>query len=100
MTQRLKLHQDLSRPILDDLHRWMREQFVQKKVEPNSTLGGAFNYLLNHWEPLTLFLRVAGAPLDRACPEIGKPPWGFGDVRIPPAPHGSDFGHRAKIRAL
>lgn len=62
--QRLRLHQDLSRPILDDLHRWLREQIDQKKVEPNSSLGGAFNYLLNHWDALTLFLRVAGAPLD------------------------------------
>lgn len=69
--QRLKLHQDLSRPILDELHRWMLEQIIQKKVEPNSTLGGAFNYLLNHWEPLTLFLRVAGAPLDNNVCERG-----------------------------
>lgn len=69
--QRLKLHQDLSRPILDDLHRWLREQFDQKKLEPNSTLGGAFNYLLNHWQPLTLFLRVAGAPIDNNVCERG-----------------------------
>lgn len=69
--QRLELHQDLSRPILDKLHRWMREQLDRKKVEPNSTLGGAFNYLLNHWEPLTLFLRVAGAPLDNNVCERG-----------------------------
>jgi hypothetical protein len=27
-------------------------------------LGGAISYLLKHWEKLTLFLRVAGAPLD------------------------------------
>ena len=30
----------------------------------NSALGGAISYLLKHWEKLTLFLRVAGAPLD------------------------------------
>ena len=69
--QRLQLHQDLSRPILDELHRWLREQIDQKKVEPNSTLGGAFNYLLNHWDPLTLFLRVAGAPIDNNVCERG-----------------------------
>ena len=69
--QRLRHHQDLSRPILDDLHRWLRDQIDQKKVEPNSTLGGAFNYLLNHWDPLTLFLRVAGAPLDNNVCERG-----------------------------
>ena len=33
-------------------------------VEPNSALGGAISYLLKHWEKLTLFLRVPGAPLD------------------------------------
>jgi transposase len=27
-------------------------------------LGGAISYLLKHWEKLTLFLRMAGAPLD------------------------------------
>lgn len=27
-------------------------------------MGGAINYLLNHWKKLTLFLRQAGAPLD------------------------------------
>jgi len=32
--------------------------------EPNSGLGQAFNYMRNHWEPLTLFMRLAGAPLD------------------------------------
>ena len=33
-------------------------------MEPNSSLGGAISYLLKYWERLTLFLRVAGAPLD------------------------------------
>jgi transposase len=63
-TQRLLFHQECSQPILDDLHQWLRKQMDQKKVEPNSGLGGAIQYLLNHWEPLTLFLRVPGAPLD------------------------------------
>lgn len=62
--QRLRFHQELSQPILDDLHRWLREQIDQKLVEPNSGLGGAIQYLLNHWQPLTLFLRTPGAPLD------------------------------------
>ena len=33
-------------------------------MEPNSGLGKAINYLRKHWVKLTLFLRVAGAPLD------------------------------------
>ena len=34
------------------------------RVEPNSGLGQAITYMQNHWEKLTLFLRVPGAPLD------------------------------------
>ena len=49
---------------MDHLHRWMNQQLEQKKVEPNSGLGQALGYMLRHWEPLTLFLRQAGAPLD------------------------------------
>ena len=36
----------------------------QKRVEPNSGLGQAIQYMRNHWTALTLFLRKAGAPLD------------------------------------
>ncbi len=42
----------------------MEEQFKQRLVEPNSSLGKAFNYLLNHWSELTRFLSVSGAPLE------------------------------------
>ena len=62
--QRLVLHQELSKPVMDDLRAWMTEQFEHKKVEPNSILGKAIKYLQNHWDKLTVFLRVAGAPLD------------------------------------
>lgn len=62
--ERLRFHQDHSKPILDGLEEWMEEQFEDKLVEPNSGLGKAMSYMLNHWEKLTLFLRVPGAPLD------------------------------------
>ena len=61
---RLHFHQDHSGPVMADLQAWLRAQFAEKKVEPNSGLGEAITYLLKHWEPLTLFLRQAGAPLD------------------------------------
>jgi transposase len=61
---RLRLHQERSAPILEGLRSWMQEQLDQKKVEPNSGLGEAIRYMFNHWEPLTLFLREPGAPLD------------------------------------
>lgn len=62
--QRLRFHQDHSQPLMEKLHQWLNEQLEQKLVEPNSGLGQAMSYLLNHWTALTLFLRVPGAPLD------------------------------------
>jgi transposase len=62
--ERLAYHQAHSGPVMEDLREWMQAQFDEKKVEPNSGLGKAFTYMLKHWGPLTLFLRVEGAPLD------------------------------------
>ncbi|MDP7179261.1 MAG: IS66 family transposase [Verrucomicrobiota bacterium] len=62
--QRLALHQAESGSVMEDLHQWLTEQLEGKHVEPNSSLGKATKYLLNHWKELTLFLREAGAPLD------------------------------------
>ena len=42
---------------------------AEHKTEPNSGLGKAISYLLNHWSKLTLFLRQAGAPLDNNISE-------------------------------
>lgn len=61
---RLRFHRTQSGPIMDTLQSWCRRQFEDRRVEPNSALGKAIAYLLNHWEALTLFLRQAGAPLD------------------------------------
>jgi len=62
--QRLEFHQRHSGPTMQQLHDWLKQQLDEKLVEPNSALGGAIRYMLNHWEKLTLFLREAGAPLD------------------------------------
>jgi transposase len=62
--QRLEFHQRASGPTMQQLHDWLKRQLDEKLVEPNSALGGAIRYMLNHWEKLTLFLRQAGAPLD------------------------------------
>ena len=61
---RLAYHQTHSAPVMAELKAWLREKIDGQHVEPNSGLGKAINYLLKHWEPLTLFLRQAGAPLD------------------------------------
>jgi len=62
--RRLLFHQTNSGPLMRKLHCWLQEQFDDKKVEPNSSLGKAINYMLNHWKELTLFLKVEKAPLD------------------------------------
>jgi transposase len=62
--QRLRLHQERSGPVMEQLHGWLETQFAERKTEPNSGLGQAITYLLRHWKGLTLFLREAGAPLD------------------------------------
>ena len=62
--ERLRLHERESGPVMDRLHAWLQEQLDERRVEPNSALGQAMRYMLNHWKPLTLFLRQPGAPLD------------------------------------
>jgi hypothetical protein len=62
--ERLHFHQQHSRPVMEKLHIWCDVQFEERKVEPNSGLGHAISYLLKHWKKLTLFLQVAGAPID------------------------------------
>ena len=61
---RLHYHQAHSGPPMKQMHEWMTDQMESRKVEPNSGLGKAISYMMKHWEPLTLFLRVEGAPLD------------------------------------
>jgi transposase len=61
---RLHDHQQHSGPLLEALHPWLERQLEDREVEPNSRLGKAFRYLLRHWQNLTQFLRVVGAPLD------------------------------------
>jgi hypothetical protein len=71
--QRLLYHQANSRPLMEELKRWMELKLANKEVEPNSGLGSAINYELKHWGKLTLFLEVAGAPLDNnICERILK----------------------------
>jgi len=71
--ERLDYHQLYSGFLMEGLRDWMQGQMARKHVEPNSVLGQAFSYMIKHWEPLTLFLRVPGAPLDNnECERILK----------------------------
>jgi len=62
--ERLAFHQEHSKPVMEKLHAWLKAQFDERLVEPNSGLGQAISYLLNHWQKLMLFLEKAGVPVD------------------------------------
>ena len=47
--ERLRFHQEHSGPLMKELHDWMEAQLAEQKTEPNSGLGKAISYLLNHW---------------------------------------------------
>jgi hypothetical protein len=61
---RLAYHQEYSRPLLDTRKRGLAAQGEERLVAPNSALGKAIAYMQGHWETLTRFLSVPGAPLD------------------------------------
>ncbi len=67
--QRLAYHQEHSGPVMAELKVWLDEQVAAKKKEPNSNFGKAVTYMRSHWNALTLFLRVPGAPLDNNISE-------------------------------
>src|SRR5256714_5498915 len=62
--QRLHFHQVESGPRMKGLETWFKKQFAERKVEPNSGLGGAILYIQKNWDKITLYLRRAGAPID------------------------------------
>ena len=50
--ERLGYHQAQSGLLMKALKDWLQAQLDQKKVEPNSSMGKAVNYMLSHWAPL------------------------------------------------
>jgi transposase len=66
---RLEYHQQYRGPIMDRLKHWLEQQFEERPVEPNSSLGKALQSLLTHWQTLTRFLEVPGAPLENNTAE-------------------------------
>jgi len=71
--ERLDHHQTKSGPVMAELKAWLTQQLDDRLVERNSSLGKSVKYMLNHWDKLTLFLRVTGAPLDNnICERILK----------------------------
>jgi len=60
--------------VLTQLKEWLEVKIRDKHVEPNEVAWARpSGYMLKHWQPLTLFLRQAGAPLDdNACERAFK----------------------------
>jgi transposase len=59
---RLAYHQAWSGPIMDGRKQGLQKQVDDRLVEPNSSLGKAMASLQSHWETLTRFLSIPGAP--------------------------------------
>jgi hypothetical protein len=67
--ERLLAHQKQSAPLMEEIRVRMTAELEEKRIEPNSDLGHAFNYFLKRWPKFTLFLRKPGAPLDNNIAE-------------------------------
>jgi transposase len=62
--QRLAYHQKHSLPAMESLKTWALSQQSAAEFEEHSTLGKAINYLLRHYDKLTVFCIEPGALLD------------------------------------
>lgn len=70
---RLKYHQDKSTSAMDSIKDWCLQMIGTEKspgkIEPNAPLYTEIKYMINHWEGLTNFLRIEGAPIDNNLSE-------------------------------
>ena len=67
--KRLEYHRKYSKQAMEELLEYSKNKINNKEVEPNSVLGGAFKYLIKHWEGLSQFYKIEGAPLDNNTAE-------------------------------
>src|SRR3954471_12525314 len=67
--ERLAVRRTLSRPLVEDLHTYMREQVV--KLSRGHDLAKAFNYILKRWTSFTLFLEDGRVCLSNNAAERG-----------------------------
>jgi transposase len=66
---RLAIRQELSRPLIEDLHLYMQEQVG--KLSRGHDLAKAFNYILKRWASFTLFLEDGRVCLSNNAAERG-----------------------------
>lgn len=67
--ERLAVRQTLSRPLVEDLRVYMREQAA--KLSPGHDLSKAFNYIFKRWASFTLFLEDGRVCLSNNAAERG-----------------------------
>lgn len=71
--ERLEFHRRESLPLMAKLRLWARKEIKERRIEPNSGLGKAIQYMRKHWRKLVRFLYVAGAPLsNNLCERVLK----------------------------
>jgi len=59
--ERLALRLEKSKPILNDLKKWIAEAW--KSTLPKSPMGRALTYAVNQWKPLNQFLEDGRLPI-------------------------------------
>jgi transposase len=70
---RLAVHKKESLPQMEAIRTKINNDFLSKRVEPNSDLGGAYKYFLNHFEELSAFCNYQDAPIcNNACERLLK----------------------------
>ena len=78
--QRLKMRQERSRPLCEELHIWL--QLERRRVPDGSGIANAIDYSLNRWAPLTRFLLDGDVPIDNNHLENQMRPWGVGRKQL------------------
>jgi transposase len=80
--ERLAIRQDLSAPLIAELHDWLTSQFA--KLSRNHDLAKAINYMLRRWDAFTRFLDdgrvcLTNNAAERAlrCVPLGRKAWLF-----------------------
>lgn len=67
--ERLVFHQTHSQPVMEGIKLWIENLQQGNTIEPNSDFGKNLVYIIKHWQGLTTFLRVSGAPLSNNAVE-------------------------------
>jgi hypothetical protein len=63
-TDRMLLHRERSKPLMEKLKAMCEEKLRNKVVEPTSALWEPLSFIINQWPRLTRFYEEPGVPLD------------------------------------